>query len=585
MNKTFFLFFYLFSIFSGAQNLVPNNNFENFSQCPYQPNQIHFLSNWKSISTPDFFSACGLNGHCGSLGFKTPRNCLGFEFPRSGNSYIGLYSYDKRIANKREFVFIELKDTLKKDLFYRVTYFLSLADTSMYALKSMGVVVTDFNPELVSINDVINYESIYNNNYHSIFSGWEKNTFIYEALGNEIYLIIGSFVVDSIQDVILVNNSTNLPGSFYYIDDVSLVRVYSRNLGITTLYKDTLCYGVTDSLIVGIKNEGLDTINFLTDSLRIETEVSISGVVVQSFSEIINDNQLNSQVGQPLLPDSSFQISIKSIDFSQLNQAHSIKISIFFSGDEDSTNNVLDTVIVPQLSIGNTAISNTVVCTGTTINLSADSFLGSPVWQFSSDSTNWNSFAYTANATHQPDSTTFYRFSVCEELFSSVFKVEVIRPQIEPKTWQFCASGIKELAPFVSLDVKEVNWYNSALDSVPFYSGFVYETTIKESQNYYVEALIDSCFSSAELKIIIGGCSLIIPNIFTPNGDGINDVFLYGNAEGKNLETKIFNRWGEKVMEWKGNSGWDGHGAHDGVYYYLIKADGEVFRGTVTLVR
>ena len=78
---------------------------------------------------------------------------------------------------------------------------------------------------------------------------------------------------------------------------------------------------------------------------------------------------------------------------------------------------------------------------------------------------------------------------------------------------------------------------------------------------------------------------LEIPNIFTPNGDGINDVFLYGNAEGKKIETKIFNRWGEKIVEWKGNSGWDGHGAHDGVYYYLIKADGEVYRGTVTLVR
>ena len=72
----------------------------------------------------------------------------------------------------------------------------------------------------------------------------------------------------------------------------------------------------------------------------------------------------------------------------------------------------------------------------------------------------------------------------------------------------------------------------------------------------------------------------IIPNIFTPNGDGINDIFSVQAIGLKTLDAEIFNRWGHKEYEWHTtNGGWDGHTASgvlapNATYYYSIKAIG-----------
>ena len=73
---------------------------------------------------------------------------------------------------------------------------------------------------------------------------------------------------------------------------------------------------------------------------------------------------------------------------------------------------------------------------------------------------------------------------------------------------------------------------------------------------------------------------LIMPNTFTPNGDGHNDV--YKAKEYRNLSefrAYIFNRWGQKLYEWSDPAeGWDGtYNGSDvkpGVYFVLVKARG-----------
>ena len=88
--------------------------------------------------------------------------------------------------------------------------------------------------------------------------------------------------------------------------------------------------------------------------------------------------------------------------------------------------------------------------------------------------------------------------------------------------------------------------------------------------------------------------SMIIPNIFTPNGDGINDKFTYKNQEQWAFETQVFNRWGELVFDNKMSENWDGtikgNPASSGVYFYMIKATAikngkiRVYKGTVTVM-
>jgi gliding motility-associated-like protein len=88
----------------------------------------------------------------------------------------------------------------------------------------------------------------------------------------------------------------------------------------------------------------------------------------------------------------------------------------------------------------------------------------------------------------------------------------------------------------------------------------------------------------------------IIPNIFTPNGDNVNDVFGVQAIGLSTLDADVFNRWGQKEYEWHTtNGGWDGRTASglpapDGTYFFMIKAKGidgkEYFeKGSFTLMR
>jgi len=89
---------------------------------------------------------------------------------------------------------------------------------------------------------------------------------------------------------------------------------------------------------------------------------------------------------------------------------------------------------------------------------------------------------------------------------------------------------------------------------------------------------------------------MIIPNIFTPNGDGINDIFIINASGVKELDSKIFNRWGQVIYEWNHDKiGWDGflstgQESAEGTYYFIINAkfnDGteELHKGEFMLKR
>lgn len=80
-----------------------------------------------------------------------------------------------------------------------------------------------------------------------------------------------------------------------------------------------------------------------------------------------------------------------------------------------------------------------------------------------------------------------------------------------------------------------------------------------------------------------------IPNVFTPNQDGVNDVWITG---GEIKEVQILNRWGNVVYSTDENfNGWDGKTKDgltcvDGVYYYVLtEKDNTIHKGFITLIR
>jgi gliding motility-associated-like protein len=89
-------------------------------------------------------------------------------------------------------------------------------------------------------------------------------------------------------------------------------------------------------------------------------------------------------------------------------------------------------------------------------------------------------------------------------------------------------------------------------------------------------------------EIIIPIKPIRVPNVFTPNGDGINDLFFVENLEDyPNTYLQVFNRWGTLVYSTNNyNNNWNGDGNSPGIYYYFLKLEnGEEFKGALRLIR
>lgn len=122
--------------------------------------------------------------------------------------------------------------------------------------------------------------------------------------------------------------------------------------------------------------------------------------------------------------------------------------------------------------------------------------------------------------------------------------------------------------------------------------------TINQTGQYSV-ALYNVC-DTIEKTITVSDCFYsIVPTGFTPNGDGLNDVFLPFIQNAESMLFEIYNRWGEKIFESDDLAvGWDGtyKGIHlpEGVYVWTLKAayydndlilHKKVDRGNITLLR
>jgi len=104
------------------------------------------------------------------------------------------------------------------------------------------------------------------------------------------------------------------------------------------------------------------------------------------------------------------------------------------------------------------------------------------------------------------------------------------------------------------------------------------------------------CSTSDSISLVVLDCNLVIGNVFTPNGDLVNESFL-SNGEGlKTFSLKIFDRWGKQVFEsnsvsnfWQGQTT-SGTDCDQGTYFYLInvidiKNRNGQWQGYVTLFR
>lgn len=140
--------------------------------------------------------------------------------------------------------------------------------------------------------------------------------------------------------------------------------------------------------------------------------------------------------------------------------------------------------------------------------------------------------------------------------------------------WRFTKEG--ETQPYLVRYEEETEYTFTEAGShrIVLYATFINGTdTVAYTKDYWQDA--------QPITIQISESKLEMPNAFSPNGDGINDIYRAKNNYQSIVEfdAYIFNRWGQKIYEWHDPAGgWDGKfngkDVKQGVYFVLVKAKG-----------
>jgi gliding motility-associated-like protein len=151
---------------------------------------------------------------------------------------------------------------------------------------------------------------------------------------------------------------------------------------------------------------------------------------------------------------------------------------------------------------------------------------------------------------------------------------------------------------------------DGTIDSTNFQEPHTYTTWGDFNVTLHVQS--NSGCSSEITHTVVIEQDLIFPNVITPNGDGINDVWAIENLNTninpedpdayRNNRLQIYDRWGKKVYDAKnydtyakngtiypGTQVFDASGLQDGVYYYSFQYKGKAktitFNGSITVIR
>lgn len=196
----------------------------------------------------------------------------------------------------------------------------------------------------------------------------------------------------------------------------------------------------------------------------------------------------------------------------------------------------------------------------------------------------------------------FYNDTLNNGYCDSIFTLQVVTfpaPSVQIATGDVTvASGDTIQLSTTSVTAITYNWQGSA-----FSNSTISNPTTVITQSGWIRLLVtdsNNCSATDSIYITVPDCSesIFIPNAFTPNGDGVNDVLhVYGNCIRLN-SFLIFNRWGEKVWDSADiEQGWNGFykdvAQPMAVYVYVVNysplspvnSSARTLKGSITLIR
>ena len=235
MYKAFLIFF--ICIFSGSklqsqdcnENLIPNYSFEAYKSCLPFGSLFDSLSNWfipVGGGSTDYYNACSPVGWV----FAVPSAVAGYQFPRTGNGFIGVATFAKdantgNMAYVKEYARVLLNKKLDAKRKYCIQFYAALSDSSNYKTRLLQCLFTNADSSIYSENIATQLAQItITKSFSDIIPGqwllWQ-GSFI--AKGDEEFLTLGNLQNDSIIDTLFISN-LHYPSyySYFFIDDVYL---------------------------------------------------------------------------------------------------------------------------------------------------------------------------------------------------------------------------------------------------------------------------------------------------------------------------------------------------------------------------
>lgn len=510
----------LFSFLIGTQtlfgqNLVPNPDFNDFTWCPGGRGLLGWAVPWYSPNrnTSDFCHSCS-----GSPSYSgVPDNRWGIQDPYAGEGYAGIRTWistEVFVAGKnyREYLAVELTDTLRKGDTYFLSFQLSVGDNAGYFSDDIGMFLS---PDTIASDTILTFSPQLANADGNVLTNmdeWIEIAGQFVAEGGERFLVIGNFKVD--EETTLIprpENDTLFKTTYFFIDEVKVEPCKAR-------FPETLLFA-EDSLIC--EGESIRLAGVAIDSATYEWE--------DGSTEVIR----------------------------QINQANTYQLSISLNGCTRTDSIKIGAIKLPEIQLG----ADTTLCPGASLLLEVEAGAESYLW---SDQSTGTELQVNEPGSYEVRAQT----GKCINTDVISISYEEDPGTLSDQQAQKCSDQEILLTP----SVQGLSYVWQDLNPSETYIAL-------RGGTYYVD--IESyCFLVREtflIEDILCSCESEVANVFSPNGDGVNDVFIPQlQASPSQYKLDIFDRYGRAIFSSTNpETGWEGRSSaknlKEGVYYWSLQ--------------
>jgi gliding motility-associated-like protein len=279
-------------------------------------------------------------------------------------------------------------------------------------------------------------------------------------------------------------------------------------------------------------------------------------------------------VTQFVVADTAFVIDIIPILDNIIEETETIVISCSYlcEGACDSVSISATLDLLDYVGFAALPTDDFLICPGTTQTVNPGGSGGWPPYIYS-----WSNGQNSATQTFSQGSAGPYSYSFtdyCGAIFTDEFVITEPPAFGFATTQDLCAGIVSEVLVNGGFEPYsfQYNEWSMELDSLNYtISGFANDSS--------TVIVTDACGQSGVIPFVIKVCDTEAINIFTPDGDGINEGFIIKGIESfPNSELQVYSRWGTLVFEslnYSNQNPWDGKNVEDGVYFWILnRSDG-----------